>query len=339
MKHNSQNTRMKRKYFGYLRGAKQLSEATVDKIAASLSVFEAAMGYKDFKRHNLTWPERFKEALSEANSCTGKPLSISTRSNHMRHVRDFIKWLADKPGYKSRIGWEDADYYKLSRRDERVASEHRDPEYPPPEHALIAFRAMPSETELQRRNRAIFAFLIMTGARVKATASLKLKRIDLVKRTVHQDARDVDTKGAKTFVTAFYVADQDVWGAFADWVTYLYDEKLFGPEDPLFPKTDRKISADGNFVCEEVARAHWAQTGSIRTIVKDAFQRVRMPAYGPHSFRHMLTHIGMDICTSPRSFKAWSQNFGHSDVATTLNSYGKLTSREQIEEITKLSRL
>ncbi len=337
MKRNSENTRTKRKYFAYLRGAEQLSEATIEKVAASLTFFESAMAYKDFKRHNLTWPERFKEVLAESTGTTGKTLSISTRSNHMRHVRSFVRWLADKPGYKSRIGWSDAKYYQLSRKEERVANEHRDPEYPLPKHALTAFRAMLDETELQRRDRAIFAFFLMTGARVKATSSLKLKRVNLASKTVNQDARDVDTKSAKSFVTAFYIAEPDVWEAFSDWVAYLYDLKLFGPEDPLFPKNGLDTDIEGNFVSETVARAHWAQTASIRKIVNGAFQSVHMPAYGPHSFRHMLTHIGMDICPTPRSFKAWSQNFGHSDVATTFNNYGKLTSREQIEEISKLS--
>ena len=338
MKRNSDNTRIKRKYFAYLRGAEQLSDSSVEKVAASLSFYEAAMGYKDFKRHNLTWPERFKEVLVEATGATGNPLAVSTRSNHIRHVRSFIRWLADKSGYKSRIGWSDATYYQLSRKEERVANEHRDPEYPMPDHALMAFRAMPDETELQRRDRAIFAFFLMTGARVKATSTLKLKRINLVNKTVSQDARDVDTKGAKTFLTAFYISEPDVWQALADWVAYLYDVKFFGPEDPLFPKNGRDIDADGNFISETVTRGHWAQTGSIRAIINDAFQRVQMPAYGPHSFRHMLTHIGMDICQSPRQLKAWSLNFGHSDVMTTLNNYGKLTSREQIEEIAKLSK-
>ena len=118
---------------------------------------------------------------------------------------------------------------------------------------------------------------------------------------------------------------------------YLYDEKYFGPEDPLFPKTGTHTDTDGHFISDIVTRAHWAQPGSIRTIIKDAFQRAHMHTYGPHSFRHMLTHIGMDICPTPRAFKAWSQNFGHSDLATTLNNYGKLTSREQVEEIAKLS--
>jgi len=337
MKRSSENTRIKRKYFAYLRGAEQLSDATIEKVAVSLTFFETAMGFKDFKRHNLTWPERLKETLIDATNAAGKPLSRSTRSNHMRHVRGFIRWLADKPGYKSRIGWSDAEYYKLSRKDERVASEHRDPIYPMPDHALMAFRAMSDDTELQRRDRAIFAFFLMTGARVKATSTLKLKRIDMVNKTVNQDARDVDTKAAKTFLTAFYIIAPEVWEAFARWVAYLYDVKFFGPEDPLFPKCGIANNAHGNFVSETVARAHWAQTGSIRAIIKDTFQRVHMTAYGPHSFRHMLTHIGMDICITPRALKAWSLNFGHSDVMTTLQNYGKLTSREQVAEIQKLS--
>jgi integrase len=337
-KRNSDNTRIKLKYFGYLRGPEGLADTTVEKAAASLTFFETAMGYKNFKRHNLGWPERFSEVLAEATGPSGAALSLSTQSGHMRHVSKFIKWLSDKPGYKSRIGWSDAKYYRLSRKDERVAGAHRDPIYPMLDHALKAFRTMPVGTELQRRDKAIFAFFLMTGARVKATSTLKLKRINLAEKTVNQDARDVDTKGAKTFLTAFYIAEPDVWQAFADWVMYLYDEKYFGPEDPLFPKTGKDTDANGHFSADAVTRAHWAQTGSIRSIIKEAFQRVHMPAYGPHSFRHMLTHIGMDICPTPRAFKAWSQNFGHSDVATTLNNYGKLTSREQIEEIAKLSK-
>ena len=334
---NSDNTRIKRKYFAYLRGSQGNAETTIEKVAASLTFFESAMGYKDFKRHNLNWPERFKEVLAETRGPSGKILSISTRSSHMRNVSKFLKWLSDKPGYKSRISWSDANYYRLSRKDERVAGARRDPIYPILSQALKAFRAMPSETELQKRDRAIIAFFIMTGARVKATTTLKLKRINLEERTVLQDARDVDTKGAKTFLTAFYVAEPDLWEAFSDWVVYLYDQKHFGHGDPLFPKTGRVRDEAGNFTSDAVTRAHWSQTGSVRLIVRSAFQKLHMPAYGPHSFRHMLTHVGMDICLTPRAFKAWSQNFGHSDVTTTFNNYGNLTSREQVEEIRILS--
>ncbi len=63
---------------------------------------------------------------------------------------------------------------------------------------------MPSGTPLQRRDKSLFAFLMLTDARDGAVASLRLKHIDLVENCVNQDARDVNTKFAKTFTTWFF---------------------------------------------------------------------------------------------------------------------------------------
>ena len=171
-----------------------------------------------------------------------------------------------------------------------------------------------------------------------ATTTLTLKRVNLERRAIVQDARDVETKGAKTFSTAFYIIAEDVWEAFAEWVDYLQSEKLFGLADPLFPATSHGLLEGGGFGITGVSREPWQQTQSIRGIVNGAFERVGIPPYGPHSFRNMLTHIGMKICPTPHELKAWSQNFGHANVLTTLTSYGKLTAREQIEAITTLPR-
>ena len=54
------------------------------------------------------------------------------------------------------------------------------------------------------RDRAIIAFTLLTGARDGATASFKLKHIDLVVGKIDQDAREVATKHAKTFPTFFF---------------------------------------------------------------------------------------------------------------------------------------
>jgi len=97
------------------------------------------------------------------------------------------------------------------------------------------------------------------------------------------------------------------------------------------------VNDAGEFASDEVMREHWAQTGLLRLIVKNAFERAQMHRYGPNSFRHMLTHVCMKICKTPHELKAWSQNFGHSDVLTTLSNYGKLMSEEQIDVIEKLS--
>ena len=63
---------------------------------------------------------------------------------------------------------------------------------------------MPSGNEIERRNRALVAFTLLTGARDSAIASMKLKHVDLKEGCVHQDAREVKTKFSKTFTTYFF---------------------------------------------------------------------------------------------------------------------------------------
>ena len=53
---------------------------------------------------------------------------------------------------------------------------------------------MPDGTEIERRDKAMFALLLLTGARDGAAASLRLKHVDLVEDQIFQDAREVKTK-------------------------------------------------------------------------------------------------------------------------------------------------
>ena len=96
---------------------------------------------------------------------------------------------------------------------------------------------MPTATEIERRDRALVAFTILTGARDRAIVSFRLKHIDLEQELLEQDARQVQTKGAKTFTSWFFPVGADIQKIVADWVTFLRTEKGFGPEDPIFPKT------------------------------------------------------------------------------------------------------
>jgi len=74
-----------------------------------------------------------------------------------------IGWLSYQQGYKSKISPSDAHYYKLSRGEERIAKADRDPVYPLMKQTLKAFDAMPCATEIEHRDKAVFAFLVMTG--------------------------------------------------------------------------------------------------------------------------------------------------------------------------------
>ena len=77
---------------------------------------------------------------------------------------------------------------------------------------------MPTYTVLERRDRAVVAFALASGARDNAIASFSLKHIDLAARTVFQDAREVRTKNAKTFTSTFFPVGGDIEAIVAEWI-------------------------------------------------------------------------------------------------------------------------
>ena len=320
-KFNEENERIKRRYLHFLREAKRSDTATVDKAAEAILRFERSTGYKPFKRFHIEQAVAFKDRLSNEKSArTGAPLSKATVDSTLRMVKAFIHWLAGQPGYKSRIAYADAEYFNLNAKDARIAHTARDTPYPTPEQCRHAFAQMPSATPLQRRDRALFAFLLLTGARDGAAASMRLKHVDLVEGCVYQDARDVKTKFAKTFTTWFFPVDDAYLQNFRDWVTYLREDELFGPADALFPKPlmGRK---DGSFAPLGLSRDTYSNAGKLRAVIKDAFTSAGLPAFGPHSFRKTLGLLANDHCKTPEQFKAWSMNLGHENIATTLSAY------------------
>ncbi len=117
----------------------------------------------------------------------------------MKALRHFFIWLAGQPGYKSRISYSDADYFNPTGRETRIAKARRERPAPSLEQIRRAVQVMPATTEIERRDRAVIAFAILTGMRDRAIASIKLKHVDIDARRVDQDAREVSTKFSKSF--------------------------------------------------------------------------------------------------------------------------------------------
>ncbi len=337
-KHNAANTRIKREYFDYLKEAMRRDEASIDQVAKALSRFEEATGYKDFKKFHREQAKAFKRKLdTEKNICTGKPLSRATVHSTLSALRAFFIWLAGQPGYKSKIAYADADYFNLSEKDVRIAKAKREKPVPTLEQVHHVLCAMPSDTMIDLRNRALMALALLTGARAAALISLKLKHIDLDQGCIHQDAREVRTKASKTFTTWFNPVGGDALGIVTDWHNFLRQELMWGDDDPLLPKTAIGLGEEGGFQAVGLAREHWCGTGPVRKIYKDAFEAAGLPYFNPHSFRDTLVQLGERICRTPEEFKAWSQNIGHERVLTTLTSYGTVPAARQAELIRGLA--
>jgi integrase len=332
IKHNPNNERIKRQYFIFLKEAKRQNEASVDAVAKSISRFESYTNYRDFKAFHFEQAVGFKKYLAHQNNQqTGKKLSKATLNSTLRQLKTFFQWLAMQPGYKSRISYTDTEYFNLSEKEVRIATARRIKPAPTLEQIKHVIETMPNNSDIERRNRSLIAFTLLTGARDKAMASMKLIHIDLIGNSVFQDAREVETKFSKTFTSFFFPVGDDIQQIVYDWVNYLKEELHWSNDDPLFPKTNVITGDDRVFKASGLKKEHWSTTSPIRAIFRDAFESASLPYFIPHSFRDTLTVLGEKTCNSPEEFKAWSQNLGHEGVMTTFFSYGEVQQHRQGE--------
>lgn len=330
-----QNERVKRDYVFYLEQTQGLDQKSTDKVLAAIRKFEVSTGGKPFTKFHIEQAARFKRDLERSkNPRTGQPLSHATVDATLALVRKFFIWLAGRQGFRSKLTYSDADYFRNNRKSARIAHAERDVPFPSMDAALHAFHAMPEGSDIERRDKALFAFLMLTGARIGAVATLKLKHINLLESHVRQDAREVATKNAKDIDTWFFPVDPVYHQCFADWVTYLRTDKLFGPQDALFPKPLVGVRAGQGFAVLGLARDGYASTAKLNEIIRRAFATVGLPEYTPHSFRKTLVLYGNEKCGTLEEIKAWSRNLGHEHLATSYSSYLPL-SRERQKDIMK----
>lgn len=333
-KHNAANARIKRDYFHYLKEAKRRNEASIDAVAHALARFEAANGHKDFRNFHKEQAVAFKRKLDGERAVrSGKPLSRATVNSILSALRSFFVWLAGQPGYKSRLTYAEADYFNLAETDVRIAKAARHKAFPTLEQVHHVLSVMPFATDIEKRNRALVAFALLTGARDGALSSFRLKHVDLVQGRVDQDARDVRTKASKTFTTWFFPAGGNALEIVQDWCEHLRTVLLWGDDDALFPATQLGLGENGGFTPVGLRRHGWSNASPVRTIFRNAFTAADLPYFNPHSFRDTLVQLGERVCTTPEQFKAWSQNLGHERVMTTFTSYGTVSPQRQAELI------
>lgn len=333
-KPNEKNERTKRDFLTYRKLSGQVSDKTLDREIAALERFDVWNRRKDFGKFHIDWAVGFRAYLDHAKGQTGKPLAKSTTRAVMATMREFFLWLSQQEGFRRRIKAADANYFRLSLRDEAEA--RAAPERPAPSihQAKRALGQMPSGTPRQMRDKAIFSLLSLTGIRVAALTSLKIKHVDLAEKSITQNPREVATKFGRQIDTFFAKDFGEAEIALSEWIAYLEETALYGPDDPLFPSTALEAHRNNGFIATGFKREHWKTTEPVRKIVNTAFDAVGLRPYGPHAFRHMHARHAAKTCDSVAELVATSQNLGHTDVLTTLRSYGQINRDDQRRLIT-----
>ncbi len=323
MKLNPKNERIKRKYRIFLKEADGKAGGTIEQIMKAIERYEDFAKRADLATFDQRKAVRFKQHLVESKLAKASILSITTA------LKRFFGWLSHQPGYKSRIAHNDIEYLNMAASDVRAAKAPADRPVPSLEQVQKAFEAMPDQTSIEMRDRAVFAVLALTGVRDGALITLQLKHLDEQNERLLQNPKEVKTKNAARIDSFLFDLIPGMKDALLGWKRYLVENQLYGPNDPLFPKTAMGQDQNKDFVAVGLTREHWASAQPVCKIVCDAFARVGLPYFNPHQFRHMLTSQAYQRCKTMEHFKAWSQNFGHKSMLTTIVSYGRIDRDKQ----------
>ena len=190
--YHPENERLKRWYLAFIKETKGQDHKSTDKIAAALVKFEESTKYKPFKAFHIEQARQFKTILARAkNPRTGQPLSLTTIDATLRMVKGFFGWLSLQQGFKKVLSFADAEYFDNSAKDARAAHSARQRPHPNLQAPIWPFRLCWKGSEIAQRNKALFAFFMLTGVRVKAAATLTLKHINLADGTVFSQSEKV----------------------------------------------------------------------------------------------------------------------------------------------------
>jgi integrase len=338
---NPQNEKIKRKYFDWLKEAEGLSVSSIYKVERSIALWDDFTDAADYRSFNIDITKDFKKWLFERkNQATNQPISLTTCHYYLISLNDFFKWLAGQQGYKSKVRLDEVAYLQLDKKQKKMALNPARKRQPTLEIIKRVVDAIEIKTEVDRRDRALICWTLLSGMRDQAIATFPLGCFNPEKRQAHQDPeKGVKTKFSKDILTTLIVFDSAFLEIILDWVNYLRTVKYFTDEQPMFPatKTEQEGADSCSFVGEKVEPIFWKTTNSIRAIFKKRFEAAGFDYFSPHSFRHLAINAALRLCSSPAEFKAVSQNFGHENIATTMFDYASLPDDEVENKVKNLT--
>lgn len=315
------NAKIIRRYIGFLRDAKKRSESTIRAVERSIRVFEMSTEDADFAAFNRGQAKKFAKSLTDNGASARKMYQI------FNHLKAFFHWLAYQTGYKSRIDVSDIDYLSLDRKRMQEINSSKLVDWPNKEHVISLVRSIEAAPEVGKRDRALISFLLLSGMRDMAVATLPMGCFNTGTLEVFQyPDKGVATKFSKKFVSKLFVFDEELLNYVLVWADYLTSTRQFKEDGPLFPRTRVVLRSDVNeFGPVGVEPEFWKSSGPIRKILRKRSEGAGLPYFKPHAFRHAAAQLALRQCTNPEEIRAVSQNLGHENVGTTLTSYAKLT--------------
>ncbi|CAH0343026.1 tyrosine-type recombinase/integrase [Rhizobium sp. CECT 9324] len=317
-------------YQVYLLEGKGRNEKTVDAILRHIWQFTELCGNADFRHVDIDQIVRYKTKL-QAIENDGAGLSASTIVHAFADVRGFFKWLRKQADY-TEIAEDVLEYFTASKQLVQIANAPTDKTYPTHEDVLTVVAAMPVQTFLDRRNRALISFAYLTGVRVGALITLRIKHVDIERRMVKQNAADqVATKNSKTMRTAWLPVGKMFEQIVIDWLAEM-TSLCADPETPLFPRGERHLFGPQTPQGWEFL----VSDDAVVRIMAAAAADVGVSRFTPHRLRDTIVSMIDKWAVTLSEQKALSQNMGHVSMRTTFERYGPVSEVQQHDLIANM---
>ena len=295
------------------------SPSTIDHKLAALACFEEATDYIDFDKITVEAVDKFTSYV------VTRPTRSRTNVATVNSVKSFFQWMVMDERIKGKIARKPINALRLKRKDRTASRARKTRPIATIAQIEAAVKAMPKTTAIERRNRALIAITLVSGARDGAIISMRVKHVDLINKQVHQDPNEVDTKAGKQINTWFFPVGEFFIQEVEDYLAYLKTEQGFTANDYLFTSSARGRNENDQFCIIGISKERWASAQPMRDIFRAAFNAVELPYFNPHSFRKTLMALAYEMELSGEEIKAWSQNLGHEKLDTSVNNYGPVS--------------
>lgn len=281
---------------------------------------------KDFVSFGKQQARAFKNWIKNRTNRKNEALSLVYIYNILRRLKGFFEWLSMQPHYKSKVNQIDIEHLSLSKKETRIAIQPNKREIPSMEEVIKVIETIQIGNDVDRRDRALICFTLLTGARISAIYSMPMMAFDEATLTVDQNPKyGVKTKFSKHITTTFFPIEySQAVTHFVDWYKYLKQAKGFTAKDPIFPmaKIENGQQNISYHNTGEVEPIFWQSSSSARKIFQKRFVDAEVPYYHPHTFRHLVVKEFAKTRLTEEEKKAISQNLGHENTGTTFGSYG-----------------
>ncbi len=312
--------------------ARGLNRKTVDAALRHIWQFNDICGQTDFREIGIELITRYKTKLQSPDQ-EDMTLSASTIVHAFANLRGFFEWLPRQHGY-GKVPLDLHEYFTAPRSLVQIANAPTQKSYPTHEEVVAVVEAMPTDTFLNRRDRAIIAFVYLTGVRVGALITLALKHVDVEQRLVNQAPSDsVATKNSKTIRSDWFPVGKNFDEIVINWLTEMTSLGA-GPDAPLFPRGPK-------YSFGEMQPQEWeflASDDAVVRIMASAAAAVGVDRFTPHRLRDTLASNIDRWATTLEEQKACSQSLGHESMRTTFERYGPVSEARQHQLMANMSK-